>query len=144
MWDLSFLTRDQTHTPCIRRRSLNNWTAKEVPRCVFLTRTKQTLWAGVISGEGLCPAEHCPGPITWTRSPESPSWAVASPQGHSRASCAACGLPLPGSGGEQVAMVTVDTRPWNFHGAILSTGPVYSCSLAVGLPLVPLKLGTET
>ena len=31
MWDLSSLTRDQTHTPCIRRQSLNHWTAREVP-----------------------------------------------------------------------------------------------------------------
>ena len=31
MWDLSSLTRDQTHTPCIGRRSLNHWTIREVP-----------------------------------------------------------------------------------------------------------------
>ena len=31
MWDLSSLTRDQTCTPCIGRRSLNHWTAREVP-----------------------------------------------------------------------------------------------------------------
>ena len=31
MWDLSSPTRDQTHTPCIGRRSLNHWTAREVP-----------------------------------------------------------------------------------------------------------------
>ena len=31
MWDLSSLTRDGTHTPCIGRRSLNHWTAREVP-----------------------------------------------------------------------------------------------------------------
>ena len=31
MWDLSSLTRDQTRTPCIGRRSLNHWTAREVP-----------------------------------------------------------------------------------------------------------------
>ena len=30
MWDLSSLTRDQTHTPCIGRQSLNHWTAREV------------------------------------------------------------------------------------------------------------------
>ena len=29
--DLSFLTRDQTHTPCIGRRSRNRWTTREVP-----------------------------------------------------------------------------------------------------------------
>ena len=31
MWDLSFLTRNQTHTPCIGRRSLNHWTTGEIP-----------------------------------------------------------------------------------------------------------------
>ena len=35
MWDLSFLTRDQTCTPCIRRQPLNHWTAREVPCCCF-------------------------------------------------------------------------------------------------------------
>ena len=36
MCDLSFLTRDQTCTPCIRRQCLNHWTAREVPCCCFL------------------------------------------------------------------------------------------------------------
>ena len=31
MWDLSSSTRDQTHTPCVRRQSLNHWTTWEVP-----------------------------------------------------------------------------------------------------------------
>ena len=31
MWDLSSLTKDRTCTPCIGRRSLNHWTAREVP-----------------------------------------------------------------------------------------------------------------
>ena len=30
MWDLSSLTRDRTHTPCIGRQSLNHWTTREV------------------------------------------------------------------------------------------------------------------
>ena len=29
--DLSSLTRDQTHTPCIERQILNHWTTREVP-----------------------------------------------------------------------------------------------------------------
>ena len=29
-WDHSSLTRDQTHTPCIGRQSLNHWTIREV------------------------------------------------------------------------------------------------------------------
>ena len=36
MWDLSFLTRDQTCTPCFRRRSLNHWVTREVPQMWFL------------------------------------------------------------------------------------------------------------
>ena len=31
MWDLSFLTRDWTHTSCIGRWSLNHWTTRGVP-----------------------------------------------------------------------------------------------------------------
>ena len=31
LWDLSFLTRDQTHTPCPGRWSLNHWNTREVP-----------------------------------------------------------------------------------------------------------------
>lgn len=31
MWDPSFPTWDQTHTPHIERRSLNHWTARRVP-----------------------------------------------------------------------------------------------------------------
>ena len=33
---LSSLTRDQTCTPCIARRSLNHWAAEKVPRGYFL------------------------------------------------------------------------------------------------------------
>ena len=33
MWDLSYLTRDQTRTPCI---GLNYWTVREVPTQSFL------------------------------------------------------------------------------------------------------------
>ena len=36
MRDPNSLTRNQTHTSCIVRRSLNHWTAREVPRCYFL------------------------------------------------------------------------------------------------------------
>ena len=37
-WDLSSLTRDQTHTRCIGRRSLNHWSAREVSLCIFKYR----------------------------------------------------------------------------------------------------------
>ena len=33
MWDLSPSTRDRTHMSCIRRQSLNLWTAREVLQC---------------------------------------------------------------------------------------------------------------
>ena len=36
MWDPSFLTRDQTHTPYIGRWRLNHWTAKEISQSICL------------------------------------------------------------------------------------------------------------
>ena len=36
MWDPSSPTRDPTHTPCIARRSLSHWTAREVPLQVLI------------------------------------------------------------------------------------------------------------
>ena len=36
IWDLCSSTRDQTHTSCSRRQSLNHWTAREVPSFPFL------------------------------------------------------------------------------------------------------------
>ena len=35
LWDLSSLTRDQTHVPCFGRQILNHWTTREIPRQVF-------------------------------------------------------------------------------------------------------------
>ena len=35
LWDLSSQIRDQTHTPCIGRQSLNHWTAREVPVSIY-------------------------------------------------------------------------------------------------------------
>ena len=32
MWDLSFLTREQTCAPAVDVQSLNHWTTREVPR----------------------------------------------------------------------------------------------------------------
>ena len=34
MWDLSSPTRDQTHTSCIGRQSLNHRTTREVPNLI--------------------------------------------------------------------------------------------------------------
>ena len=36
LWDLSSGTRDPIPTPCIGRRSLNHWTASEVPKDMIL------------------------------------------------------------------------------------------------------------
>ena len=49
IWDLSSLTRDQTHTPCIGSQSLHYWTAKEVHHAIF----KSTLWRYYL-GAGKC------------------------------------------------------------------------------------------
>ena len=35
MWDISSLTKDQTHISCITRWILNHWTTKEVPLAGF-------------------------------------------------------------------------------------------------------------
>ena len=35
MWDLSSLTRDQAHVPCVVRRILCHWTTGEVARDIF-------------------------------------------------------------------------------------------------------------
>ena len=36
-WDLSSLTRDQSHTPCNGRPNLNHWMAREVPPDILLS-----------------------------------------------------------------------------------------------------------
>ena len=33
--NIGFLTRDQTHVPCIAKQILNDWTTKEVSHCNF-------------------------------------------------------------------------------------------------------------
>ena len=45
MWDLSSPTRDRTRTSCIGRRSLNHWTAREVPENSFVKEVQ--LWVHV-------------------------------------------------------------------------------------------------
>ena len=35
LWDLSSLTRDRTCTPALEAWSLNHWTAREVPMCLY-------------------------------------------------------------------------------------------------------------
>ena len=38
MWNLGSLTRNWAHTPCIRRWSLNPWTARKVPPSLILKK----------------------------------------------------------------------------------------------------------
>ena len=55
-WDLSSLTRDQTHTPCIWRQSLNHWTSREVPPLSFASVVLESLRAfGLQPARLLCP-----------------------------------------------------------------------------------------
>ena len=35
IWDLSYPTRNRTHTPCIGRQNLNHWTSREVLEGMF-------------------------------------------------------------------------------------------------------------
>ena len=44
LWDSSSLTRDQTHTPCLGRQSLNHWTTGAVPFSVSLTVGVPEVW----------------------------------------------------------------------------------------------------
>ena len=56
MWDLSSLTRDQTHVPCIGRQILNHWTTREVPvKVIFDSRpeadaqvSREDIWQSVL------------------------------------------------------------------------------------------------
>ena len=41
MWDLSFPTRNRTHTPCPGRWNLNHWTIREVPQRKFLFSSRK-------------------------------------------------------------------------------------------------------
>ena len=52
MRNLSSLTKDWTHTPCIGGWSLNYWTAREIPRIKFLMMEFQTCnnWKGFPGG----------------------------------------------------------------------------------------------
>ena len=74
MWDLSSPTRDQTHTRCIRRESLNHWTTREVPAPQFFPLQNQQT---VISlSEGI----KYPTVLSFVLVPEcsmmDPLWAV--------------------------------------------------------------------
>ena len=82
MWNHSSLTRDQTHNPCIGRRSLNHCGTREAPHHCFLndndvSGTAQIsehfkwvlLWFCTMRGSGIYPRS----PIKWQRMPANPS-----------------------------------------------------------------------
>ena len=54
MWDLSSPTTDQTHTPCIGRRSLNHWFTREVPSIFFLLWESKWNFIVVVNVLGHC------------------------------------------------------------------------------------------
>ena len=57
MWDLSSLTRDRTHIPCIARRILNHQTTREVPAEVFslsINRLKSCARSFLVMLSWLC------------------------------------------------------------------------------------------
>ena len=37
MWDLTSLTRNGAHVPCVERQTLNHWATREVPIFLYLT-----------------------------------------------------------------------------------------------------------
>ena len=44
VWNLSSLTRNWTHAPCIGRRSLNHWIARDVPRANFYVPSLEVVY----------------------------------------------------------------------------------------------------
>ena len=64
MWDLSYLTRDQTHIPCTR---LNHWTTREIPNSwLLLIKINQSLY-------GNSRLRLNPNAIIWMKVPQNPS-----------------------------------------------------------------------
>ena len=66
IWDLSSPTWDQTHTPCIGRRSLNHWTTREIPHCYYWLIFIQNLLC-VNAKNCLCVVLFSPVCILWIR-----------------------------------------------------------------------------
>ena len=78
MWDLSFLSRDQTQIPCVARRILNHWTTGEVSETVPVTLgmfilgsillgnlwKNQTWWTGYVR-KMRCFSHHLNRPPSW-------------------------------------------------------------------------------
>ena len=65
MWDLGSLTRDQTHTHCIAKRSRSHWATREVPRRVLLILTTSLKYIFILKLRKrrlreveICPQSH--------------------------------------------------------------------------------------
>jgi len=85
IWDLSSLTRDWTHAPCIGSWSFNHWTTREVPAFSFCSCTRwrqevETVWVSPLSKH----EKWDPGPRSkgwpWTR-----AWAHLAQEWHGKA-----------------------------------------------------------
>ena len=63
MWDLSSLIRYKTHSPCIGRRSFNDWTAREVTSKVYFSLLQCERWRAVSS---QYPIPYLFPPLPWT------------------------------------------------------------------------------
>ena len=90
MWDLSSLTRDWTHTPCIDRQSINRWTTREALQvtlkailvklshgdsggipCLYTNSNSSLIsstilnnsWRGSQEAPGSCEPEDCGGSL---------------------------------------------------------------------------------
>ena len=69
IWDLSFMIRDQTCTPCIRRRSLNHWTTGKVPQ-------QRTRWLdGIADSVGMSLSK-----LIWKTVRDREAWCSAVPR----------------------------------------------------------------
>ena len=53
MWDLSFLTRDQTMPPALAMWSLNHWTAGQVPECISCVPWIRTVQEHLVPGSSM-------------------------------------------------------------------------------------------
>ena len=52
MWDLGFLTRDQTHFPCIAGKILNYWATTEVTSGVFIVGVVGQILVAIYQNKG--------------------------------------------------------------------------------------------
>ena len=93
MWDLSSPTRDQTHAPAVKVRSLNHWTTREVPSCQclkmgrfhvkMLIPVSAHLESSGHDGLQRVPARSSPPRPTPSHLPWQVSWCAVAPRARS-------------------------------------------------------------